>query len=522
MALACAVLVLATLLSTSTAWAAVRRYALVVGNNRGDVGDLDLRYAETDAQRVYDVLKDLGRFEPADMVLLRGEEATRAEATLIALNDRVRATIAAGSDALLFVYYSGHAGADALHMAGTHLDLTLLEQLVRGSAATFRVLAVDACRSGALTRVKGGQSAPPFDLRIDEQLSEQGLVMLTSSAANEDAQESDALQGSIFTHYFVSALLGAGDADGDGRVTLEEAYRYAYEATLRSTSATWAGAQHPTFRYELRGMGKLPLSELPAVTGSRAWLVFPAGKTYLVLRGGAGGAVVGEVTEHAGGRRLSVRAGHYFVRGRTADALLEGDLDAAPGASVEVDDGRLRRVEYARLVRKGGGAKRSAAGPEAGYFFQTPLENAATLCQGGFAGYAVHLENVSAGARLAGCHAAFSNDVLRASSNQLGGELRVAHAWDLPIVSVDLGLAVGGWLLQQTFTTLGIAPPRSTAAGSAALALGLRGDVGGGFSLFAETSLVSYLYPQVKDPLGSVSFGPYLALRQAFGLAKVW
>jgi hypothetical protein len=383
MAMACAILVLATLLSTSTASAAVRRYALVVGNNRGDAGDLDLRYAETDAQRVYDVLKDLGRFEPADMVLLRGEEATRAEATLIALNDRVRATIAAGSDALLFVYYSGHAGADALHMAGTHLDLTLLEQLVRGSAATFRVLAVDACRSGALTRVKGGQSAPPFALRIDEHLSEQGLVMLTSSAANEDAQESDALQGSIFTHYFVSALLGAGDSDGDGRVTLEEAYRYAYEATLRSTSATWAGAQHPTFRYELRGMGKLPLSELAAVTGSRAWLVFPAGKTYLVLRGGEGGAVVGEVTEYAGGRGLSVRAGHYFVRGRTADALLEGELDAAPGASVEVDDRRLRRVEYARLVRKGGGAKRSAAGPEAGYFFQTALENAATLCQGG-------------------------------------------------------------------------------------------------------------------------------------------
>ena len=125
--------------------------------------------------------------------------------------------------------------------------------------------------------------------------------MLTSSASNEDAQESDVLRGSIFTHYFVSALLGAGDADGDGRVTLEEAYRYAYEATLRSSSATWAGAQHPTFRYEMQGMGKLALSELPASTASRALLVFPAGKPYLVLAGSESGAVVGEVTEHATG-----------------------------------------------------------------------------------------------------------------------------------------------------------------------------------------------------------------------------
>lgn len=263
------------------------------------------------------------------------------------------------------------------------------------------------------------------------------------------------------------------------------------------------------------------LSELPASTASRALLVFPVGKPYLVLAGSESGAVVGEVTEHATGRRLSVRGGHYFVRSRLPDALLEGDFEAPPGASVEVDDGRLRRVEYARLVRKGGSAKRSAQGPEAGYFIQTPMENAAIPCQGVFAGYALHLENLSAGARLAACRAAFSNDVLAASSNQLGGELRVAHAWDAPVVGVDLGLAVGGWVLEQKFSTRGVAPPRSTAAASAAFALGLRADIALGFSLFSETSVVSYVYPQ-EDAADAVSFGPHFALRQAFGVAKVW
>jgi hypothetical protein len=507
--------------SGGRASAAVRRYALVVGDNRGDGGEVELRYAESDAQRIYDVLKDLGGFEPGDMVLLRGEETPRVQSTLIGLNDRIRGTIAQGAEAVLFVYYSGHASADALHLAGTHFDLPQLEQLVRGSAATFRILVVDACRSGALTRVKGGHAAPPFDIRVDEHLAEQGLALLTSSAANEDAQESDALKGSFFTHHFVSALLGAADADGDGRITLEEAYRYAYEATLRSSSETWAGLQHPTFRYELQGTGKLPLTQLPVAAQSRATLVFPAGRTYLVMDRNDHGAVVGEVPDVARSRRMSVRAGHYFVRGRATDALLEGEIDAPGGAEFEVADARLHRIAYARLVRKGGGVQAVAHGPEAGYFFHTPLKNAASLCQGAFAGYAVHLEPLSFGARLAGCHTGFASDMLVASTNELGGELRAAHTWDLPVVGIDLGLSLGGWLFRQSFTTQGVAPPRSTPAGSLTLGLGVHADLGKGYVLLEESALAAYVYAQ-EQQAGPTSLGPSFAFRQLVGVGKVW
>jgi hypothetical protein len=513
---------IAALLVASSSLAAVRRYALVIGNDRGDAGDLALRYAETDAQRVYDVLKDLGGFEPADMVLLRGEAAPRAQATLISLNDRIRTTIASGSEVLLFVYYSGHAGADALHMSGSRFDLAQLEQLVRGSAATFRVLAVDACRSGALTRVKSGHAAPPFDIRVDEHLAEQGLVFLTSSSANEDAQESDALKGSFFTHYFVSALLGAGDADGDGSVTLEEAYHYAYDATLRSSSKTLAGPQHPTYRYEIRGAGRLRITQLPVASTDRATLRFPSGRAYLVMTGSERGAVVGEVSDVAAGRRLSVRAGRYFVRGRASDALLEGDIDVAGGATLDVTDDRLHRIAYARLVRKGAGVSRFGHGPEAGYVFRTPLQNANTLCHGAFAGYALHFEALSLGARAQGCRAAFTNEVVRARSDAFDAELRVMHAWDLPVVTIDLGLALGGGVLRQTFETAGAAPARTSPTGMVALLLGLRLDLGAGFSLLAESGFVSALYGQRDEATASTSLGPFFTFRQAFGLAKVW
>ena len=345
---------------------------------------------------------------------------------------------------------------------------------------------------------------------------------LTSSASNEDAQESDALKGSFFTHYFVSALLGAGDADGDGSVTLEEAYRYAYDATLRSSSQTFAGLQHPTFRYELRGAGRLALTQLPLAASARSTLTFPSGRTYLIMSGSDRGAVVGEVSDVAVARRLSLRPGRYFVRGRTTDALLEGEVDAPAGGAIDVSDDRLHRIAYARLVRKGEGDKHIGHGPEAGYFFRTALENSTTLCQGFFAGYALHFEALSVSARLHGCRASYTNDVLRASTDAFDGELRVTHAFDLPVVSLDAGAALGGGFFHQSFDTSGTAPSRTTPSGSLALLLGLHVDLPGGFALLAESAFVSELYAQRVEVTGNTSLGPRFAFRQAFGIAKVW
>ena len=61
-------------------------------------------------------------------------------------------------------------------------------------------------------------------------------------SAGEDAQESDDIKGSFFTHHLVSALRGAADEDMDGRVVLEEAYRYTYNETLRASNRTPAAA----------------------------------------------------------------------------------------------------------------------------------------------------------------------------------------------------------------------------------------------------------------------------------------
>ena len=509
----------ALLLLAAPASAEVERFAVVVGNNLGAGEDARLRYAESDAARVAAVLREVGDVRPANLVLLRGEDADTVRRTLIAVNERVRA---AGEQTVLLVFYSGHADAEALHLGTSRLELSELEQLVRGSAARFRLLVVDACRSGALTRVKGGTPVPPFDVQLSERIPGEGAVFLTSSSASEDSQESDELKGSFFTQALVSGLLGAADADGDGKVTLREAYAYAYAATLRASSKSWAGTQHPTFQYEFRGQGDLVLTTLQDPHGTRGWVVFPAGRTYLLFQDSADGPVVGEVAAGDSVRRLSVRPGRYFVRGRAPDVLLEGTVEVAAGSTVTIDDSKLSRTAYARLVRKGEGTRDSVQGLQAAFTASTALSDATTACLGVVAGYALEFKALTLIPRLGYCHSGFSNSDLSASTNQVDAELRGAYVWDLSWVSLEVGLTLGGAWLQQTFQTNGLAPPRNSLALQISPDLAVTRELGDRAYLFLELAAATYLY-QMQDTLtGQSHFGPSFSGRLTLGVGWRW
>jgi Caspase domain len=443
------------------AWCDVQRFAVIIGNDRGSSDDVPLRYAASDAAKVAAVLRDVGGVQPANLVVLRNESAATVRSTLITFNDRIRSVQASpATQTLLFVYYSGHADARALRLGGSLLPLEELTQLVRGSAATFRLLVVDACRSGALTRVKGGRIVAPFALTAERRLPGEGMVLLTASAANEDAQESDELRGSFFTQAFVSGLLGAADTDNDGAITLDEAYRHAYDGTLRATSRTFAGAQHPTFQLEVRGHGALVLTEPGASDPNRAQLEFPKGLGFLVMADDELGTVIAEVTARNVGRKLSVRPGRYFVRGRAADALLEGTVEVAPKEVRRVDVSALKRLTYARLVRKGARASGLSHGAEVGFALRSTLPNASGPCGGAVLGYRLELESVTWGARFGFCTSSFQNSSVRARTNEYFLSLAAERAWDLPSITLSLGGGVGGVLTTQTFETLGSAPSR--------------------------------------------------------------
>ncbi len=515
-----ALLLLVSMAWPDSAFARVQRFAVLIGNNRGESHETPLRYATSDAARLYRVLRELGGFEPVDMVLLRDEDTATVRSTLLSINERIREAVSQpDTDVLLLVYYSGHADAEQLHLGDTHFAVRELAQLVGGSAATFRLLVLDACRSGSLTRVKGGKVVDPFDLP-NARLPGHGLAFLTAASADEHAQESDELKASFFSHALVSGLLGAADRDGDGAVALDEAYRYAYETTLRSTSRTLAGTQHPNFRYDFRGSGGLVLTRPESRAAERTRLLFPAGMGFLLMREHAEGPVAAELSSVAPQRSLSVRPGQYFVRARGRDVLYEGRIQARAGESFQVDVDDMQRIEYARLVRKGQRHSRIAHGPELGARFRSPLPNETRACFGGFVGYAIDFEQLGARVRVSGCSSGFDNAIVSATCTAFDLGLRVYRAWDLPVVSLDLGLGGGLSLLTQSFSTAGHAPSRQSTAPFLSVSAGAGVELGAGFGLglavAAETHFVALERSVDEGASTSVAF----AVRPALSLAK--
>lgn len=516
-ALVLAVLVVLAALGSAGARASSvleRRFAVVIGNDIGQGADVPLRFAERDARKVADTLVRVGGFDASDVVTVVGSGVDEARRAVIAVNDRARQS---SRPALLFVYYSGHADAEALHLGADRLRIAELEGLVRGSAAGFRVLVVDACRSGTVTAVKGGRAAPLFDLPgavpAGDAPAAEGYVVLTAAAAGEDAQESETLRGSFFTHHLVSGLLGAADDDRNGEITLEEAYRHAFHETVRASSTTLAGTQHPTFRWDVRGKGDIVLTSFARAARAAATLVLPAGVDVLLFRDDAGD-VAAEVKAGNVARRVAVAPGRYVVRARAPTVLYEGPLLLEAGAEVTVDLSTLARTEYARLVRKGGGARSFVLQPRLGVWGHTPWFDGGGVCNGGFVALPLETQYVSIAPRLSMCGARWQNAFLVGDDVETGLDVAIGHSFDLPWVSLSTGAFGGAALLVQRFTTTGAAPATSTLLPVFGVVLGAVAPLPWGLYATALIEGRSTVTPQ----LASAEWRPALALGWQVGV----
>lgn len=495
--------VVASLLASSLAapavvQARVERFALIVGNDRGLSDEVELRYAELDARKVHATLRDIGGFSPVNMVLLEGSDATTLRRTLIDLNVRLRSARSdPETEIVLFVYYSGHADVEDLHLGSSRLSVAEFSQLVRGSAADFRLLVLDACRSGVVvTRTKGGRPTQPFDIPHELGLGGEGLAFLTASAENEFAQESDELHGSFFTHAFVSGLLGAAERDRDGNVLLDEAYQYAYDSTLRASSRSASGLQHPTFFYDLRGQGRLVLAQPFAKRENRGVLELPSAATYLVFRDSPDGEVLAEVSSEDRARSLSLAPGRYFVRGRTATHVLEGSTHVEPARTTHVNVGALTRIEYAQLVRKGHVQLPYAHAVELSGYVRAALPNADSGCWGGSGAYRMDLPDFAWMVRAGFCSSTLSTSVVSARTHEYTLGVRGLRTFDLSSrFALDTGIGLAAVHFEQHFESTRRAPTRRTWTTYAELVLGLTYELTAGTYAALNLSVQAYALP---------------------------
>ena len=303
-------------------------YALLVGSNPGGDGQAELRYAEEDARRMADVLTQLGRFPAANTrVLLRPDRARLFEA-LDQVAERLAAHRAQGEQAQFIFYYSGHARASSIQLGSQELLLGELRERVLGLPTTLTLIVLDACQSGAFSSVKGAQPAAAFSYNSVSRLRTSGVAVIASSSASELSQESDTLHGSYFTHHLMVALRGAGDRDRDGVVSLAEAYSYAYDRTLTSTSRTAVGGQHVTLQTELTGQGEVPIT-YPAQAGAQLELAAELDADLIVEHEGV---VVAELHKVRGGNlKLALPAGAYTAVLRQPSELRECQFSLVDG-----------------------------------------------------------------------------------------------------------------------------------------------------------------------------------------------
>jgi hypothetical protein len=227
--------------------AAVKRFALVIGNNGSRSGLPPLRYADDDAVRWAIVLDTFG----ADVELLTdldaesrtlyGAEApprhtpsgAEIDAAMARLREGMLRARASAARVVFYFVYAGHGDVDGAREEG-YLAIAdgqffrhdLEERILAASPADTNHVIIDACRATlmAFDRGPGGSrrpwQQPYFDAGTAARFRNTGFVLASSSGGA--AHEWEEFQAGIFSHEVRSGLLGAADADGDGRITYAE------------------------------------------------------------------------------------------------------------------------------------------------------------------------------------------------------------------------------------------------------------------------------------------------------------
>ena len=339
---------IAVLLAAAPAGAA-QRFAVIVGNDEGGQARARLWFAERDAERVAAAVRELGDFPEKNVAVLRGKSADEVRAAIASLDARILQARAAGERTLLFFYYSGHAGSSGLELGASRLRYDELRSLINSSTADTRVAVVDACDAGRLTQTKGASFAATVDFPLPADEVE-GTAFIASSAAGEAAQESAAIGGSFFTHHFELGLRGAADLDGDGQITLAEAFRYTSVRTTSGTAGTQAGPQHPSYDIRMSGRGDVVLADLRRAEATLK--LPPDARATFILRGPRN--LLAEIPGSPEPLALALPVGRYTVERRAPEGHASADVELARAEVRELPV--LTPTRYERARQKGGPA----------------------------------------------------------------------------------------------------------------------------------------------------------------------
>jgi EAL domain-containing protein (putative c-di-GMP-specific phosphodiesterase class I) len=212
-------------------------YAVIMGFNKYDAQDNlpPLRYAENDAQELYNVLtsSDSGGHPKDNIILLTGKpslEKIKSCLTNQIVNKR-------SNEDTVLVYYSGHGFITGKNRS-PHLGVPrirrildnrepglsmqfLYDEIFLKTPAKYVVFVLDCCYSGDFLKKSLGDS---------RYFSGEGRVAFVSSPRGVTSRESKDLEHGVFTYYILQGL--KGDAiDHKGDVTISSLISYVQTMT---------------------------------------------------------------------------------------------------------------------------------------------------------------------------------------------------------------------------------------------------------------------------------------------------
>jgi len=250
--------------SSSTSTPAPARVVVIVGHNGGAPDPRPpLQFADDDAARLFLQLapgssrafllttfdRESARLYPELLDVARAPTTSSLAGVLGEAFWQLRQEKARGRETELVFAFAGHGDVDdsgrgfVVMADGPFFRDDLQTQVVAGSPADLNHIVVDACASYFFVKSRGGSDdgvvlTPKLldvlatDGHATPTAADQartGVLVSTSSA--QETHESAALSAGVFSYLLRSALSGAGDVDGDGRVEYGEAAAFLASAS---------------------------------------------------------------------------------------------------------------------------------------------------------------------------------------------------------------------------------------------------------------------------------------------------
>jgi len=252
------------------------RWAVLVGVSAyADAAIPSLRYATADVEALRTVLVGQGGYRPENILVLTNSAAT-AESVRSTLGTWLPRQVAERD--MVMIYFSGHGGAEPSlrgtsedgtekymmladsridDMYGTALPMSELSRIFGRIRADKLLFVMDACYAGAAgdggkgVLREGMKAIGLNDDYLNALTGSRGTVVLTASRASEVSMESPEYGMGVFTHFLCEALR-AGDADGDGLISVMELYQH-LDRHVPAAAKKLGASQHPVLKGEISG-----------------------------------------------------------------------------------------------------------------------------------------------------------------------------------------------------------------------------------------------------------------------------